>query len=153
MDRARMSSMAGVWPAASTRFFTWEEANRTLPLVRRIVADIRRAHEELQAPLERFRRLVESNREAGSEARALRAELDHRSKKLNAFVDELTEVGCHFKGFDEGLVDFYSFRDGRPVLLCWRAGESEIGHWHDVDGGFAGRRPILLDERDAFFNA
>lgn len=148
-----MTSIAGVWPAASTRFFTWEEANRTLPLVRRIVADIRRAHDELQAPLERFRRLVESSREAGTEARTLRAELDQRAKKLNAFVDELTEVGCHFKGFDEGLVDFYSFRDGRPVLLCWRAGETEIGHWHDVDAGFAGRRPIPLDERDAFHNA
>ena len=153
MDRARMTSLAGVWPAASTRFFTWEEANRTLPLVRRIVDDIRRAHEDLQAPLERFRRLVESNREAGSEARALRAELDQRAKKLNGFVDELSEVGCHFKGFDEGLVDFYSFRDGRPVLLCWRAGEPEIGHWHDVDAGFAGRRPIPSDERDAFLSA
>ena len=153
MDRARMTSLAGVWPAASTRFFTWQEANRTLPLVRRIVEDIRRTHEDLQAPLERFRRLVESNREAGAEARALRAELDQRAKKLNGFVDELSEVGCHFKGFDEGLVDFYSFRDGRPVLLCWRAGETEIGHWHDVDAGFAGRRPIPVDERDAFLNA
>ncbi len=153
MDRARMTSIAGVWPAASTRFFTWQEANRTLPLVRRIVADIRRAHEDLQAPLERFRRLVESNREAGAEARALRTELDQRAKKLNGFVDELGEVGCHFKGFDEGLVDFYSFRDGRPVLLCWRAGEPEVGHWHDVDAGFAGRRPIPADERDAFHNA
>ena len=148
-----MTGIAGVWPAASTRFFTWQEANRTLPLVRRIVADIRRAHDDLQAPLERFRRLVESNREAGAEARALRAELDQRAKKLNGFVDELSEVGCHFKGFDEGLVDFYSFRDGRPVLLCWRAGEPEVGHWHDVDAGFAGRRPIPADERDAFHNA
>ena len=148
-----MTSIAGVWPAASTRFFTWQEANRTLPLVRRIVDDIRRAHQELQPPLERFRRLVESNREAGAEARALRVDIDQRSKKLNAFVDELGDVGCHFKGFDEGLVDFYSFRDGRPVLLCWRAGEPEIGHWHDVDAGFAGRRPIPIDERDAFLNA
>ena len=153
MDRARMSANAGVWPAASTRYFTWEEANRTLPLVSRIVDDIRCAHEELQAPLERFRRLVESNREAGAEARALRAELDQRAKRLNGFVDELSEVGCHFKGFDEGLVDFYSLRDGRPVLLCWRAGESEVGHWHDIDAGFAGRRPIPLDERDVFRNA
>ena len=153
MDRARMNGTAGVWPAASTRFFTWEEANRTLPLVRRIVADIRSAHEALQPPLERFRRLVEASREAGAEARELRRELDQRAKRLNAFVDELSEVGCHFKGFDEGLVDFYSLRDGRPVLLCWRAGEPEVGHWHDIDGGFAGRRPIPVDERDVFRNS
>lgn len=153
MDRARVSDSAGLWPAATTRFFTWEEANRTLPLVRRIVDDIRRAHEALQPPLERFRRLVESNREAGPEARALRRELDERAKRLNGFVDELSGVGCHVKGFDEGLVDYYSLRDGRPVLLCWRLGESEVGHWHDVDTGFAGRRAIPVDERDAFRNA
>ena len=148
-----MTGTAGVWPAAYTRVFTWEEANRTLPLVRRIVDDIRAAHEALQPPLERFRRLVEASREAGTEARALRRELDERAKKLNAFVDELSDVGCHFKGFDEGLVDFYSMRDGRPVLLCWRAGEPEVGHWHDIDAGFAGRRPIPIDERDAFRNS
>ena len=148
-----MNGTAGIWPAATTRYFTWSEANRTLPLVRRIVEDIQRAHEALQPPLERFRRLVESSRESGPEARALRAELDERTRRLNAFVDELAEVGCHFKGFDAGLVDFYSLRDGRPVLLCWRAGESEIGHWHDIDAGFAGRRPIPVDERDAFRNA
>lgn len=148
-----MRRTAGVWPAATTRYFTWAEANRTLPLVRRIVDDILLAHETLQAPLERFRRLVESSRETGAEARALRIELDERTRRLNAFVDELSEVGCHFKGFDEGLVDFYSLRDGRPVLLCWRAGEPEIGHWHDVDTGFGGRRPIPVDERDSFRNA
>lgn len=153
MDRARVNETAGLWPAATTRFFTWQEANRTLPLVRRIVDDIVEAHGALQPPLERFRRLVESSRETGPEARALRRELDERSRRLNAFVDELTGVGCHLKGFDEGLVDYYSLRDGRPVLLCWRAGEPEIGHWHDIDTGFAGRRPIPVDERDAFRNA
>jgi hypothetical protein len=96
---------------------------------------------------------VEASREAGPEARELRRELDQRSLRLNRFVDELTEVGCHFKGFDEGLVDFYSMRNGRPVLLCWRHGEPEIGHWHDIDAGFAGRRPIPDDERDAFRNS
>lgn len=148
-----MNETAGIWPEATTRFFSWEEANRTLPLVRRIVHDIREAHEALQPPLERFRRLVEASREAGPEARALRRELDERSVRLNGFVDELTEVGCHFKGFDEGLVDYYSMHNGRPVLLCWRHGEPEIGHWHDIDAGFAGRRPIPADERDAFRNA
>jgi hypothetical protein len=148
-----MTDIIGAWPAATTRFFSWEEANRTLPLVRRIVGDIRRAHEELQPVRERFRRLVESNREAGPEARALRRELDDRARRLNAFVDELQEVGCHFKGFDEGLVDYYSMRDGRPVLLCWRHGEPEIAYWHDIDGGFAGRRSIAVDERDSFRSA
>lgn len=45
-------------------------------------------------------------------------------------------------GFEEGLVDFHSMRDDRLVLLCWRYGEERITHWHEVDAGYAGRRPI-----------
>ena len=43
---------------------------------------------------------------------------------------------------DRGLVDFPSFRDGEEVLLCWQLGEDEIGWWHTLDGGFAGRQPL-----------
>jgi hypothetical protein len=28
------------------------------------------------------------------------------------------------------------------VLLCWKLGEEEIGYWHGVDEGFAGRKPL-----------
>jgi hypothetical protein len=28
------------------------------------------------------------------------------------------------------------------VCLCWRFGETEVGFFHDLDAGFAGRRPI-----------
>jgi hypothetical protein len=31
------------------------------------------------------------------------------------------------------------------VYLCWRFGEDRIGHWHELDGGFAGRRPLPAD--------
>jgi len=47
-----------------------------------------------------------------------------------------------FKGFEAGLVDFYSLRDDRPIFLCWRLGEDHIGHWHEIESGFAGRQPI-----------
>ena len=42
----------------------------------------------------------------------------------------------------QGLVDFPSIREGREVYLCWLEGEQEIGYWHDVDAGFAGRQPL-----------
>ncbi len=46
------------------------------------------------------------------------------------------------KGFEVGLVDFYSLREDRPIFLCWKLGEERITHWHETDSGFAGRQPI-----------
>jgi len=28
------------------------------------------------------------------------------------------------------------------VYLCWRRGETHIGHWHPLDEGFSGRRSL-----------
>ena len=72
------------------------------------------------------------------------------AQQINGYLDELSSVGCVFKGFDDGLVDFYSKLDGRDVFLCWRLGESEIAHWHELDSGFAGRQslvPELIEEQ------
>ena len=54
------------------------------------------------------------------------------------YLKELGQIGCVFKG-PQGLIDFYSMREGRPVYLCWRYGEEEVRYWHELDGGFAGR--------------
>ena len=43
---------------------------------------------------------------------------------------------------DEGLVDFYALRGDRLVFLCWKHGEDQIAHWHEVGAGFPGRQPI-----------
>jgi len=55
---------------------------------------------------------------------------------------ELEEIGCVFKGFEEGLVDFYGQLDGREMFWCWKQGEERISHWHELEAGFAGRQPI-----------
>lgn len=105
---------------SDVRFFDLEEANRQLPLVRRIVADIMAAHS------------------AGNR------------REAQALVEELQELGCFFKGIREGLVDWYSYYAGRPVFLCWKQGEDQIEYWHQTDAGFMGRQPILPGQRDAF---
>jgi hypothetical protein len=28
------------------------------------------------------------------------------------------------------------------VNLCWKYGETAIGHWHGLDEGFANRKPL-----------
>jgi len=123
------------------RFFTVEEANRTLPLVRRIMADIVEENERLQEllpALKETRARVRRHPAALPQLEHLRQEVAGISARLEDYLAELRQVGCVFKG-PQGLVDFYSMRDGKPVFLCWRFGEDEIRFWHELDGGFAGR--------------
>jgi hypothetical protein len=60
-------------------------------------------------------------------------------------VQEIEYLGVHVKDMRTGLVDFPYDRDGHIVYLCWKPDEDEIGWWHEIDAGFAGRQP-LTDE-------
>jgi hypothetical protein len=46
------------------------------------------------------------------------------------------------RDLDRGLIDFPAIRDGQEVYLCWVDGEPDIGFWHELDAGYAGRRPL-----------
>jgi hypothetical protein len=127
------------------RTFTLAEANRTLPLVRRVVADITTLYP-------RWRDLVAAYEVAAVPSRPdwgespdqlqLRGEIDTVARSISGFLKELEQIGCVFKGFDQGLVDFHGTLDGRAIFWCWQQGEDEIRHWHDAESGFAGRQRI-----------
>jgi len=131
-------------PVAEPRYFTLEQANRTLPLVRRIVEDIVRMYPDVQRKLAKLREMADqdSNPALERDMEALRDVLEHDSDELNRYLRELDQIGCQFKGFEEGLVDFHAWMDGRPVLLCWKLGEDRIEWWHELDAGYAGRQPL-----------
>jgi len=124
--------------------FTVESANRTLPLVRRIVEDLVRQYGRWQQRLTAFEIAaagVESART--SETAALQREVQALAAEIEGYVEELASLGAEAKApLDAGLVDFPGEIDGRPVYLCWRLGESSIQHWHELDAGFAGRQPL-----------
>lgn len=119
--------------------FTLLEANRTLPLVRRIAADVVRTHGEARRLHSQLTTKLPRN-----DRHALSAELDTVVGKLQSFVDELTEVGVELKDYQAGLLDFVSYHQGREVYLCWKLGEERIGHWHELDSGFQGRQPVSI---------
>lgn len=65
------------------------------------------------------------------------------AQEIRALVRAVAELGVEVKGLDDGLIDFPSVRRGRAIYLCWKLGEGErISWWHELDTGFAGRRPI-----------
>ncbi|MHC5539974.1 DUF2203 family protein, partial [Singulisphaera rosea] len=129
------------------RYFSVEEANKTLPLVRAIMTDIVRQWNTVSELKQRLS-AVKSDRGRASgdvyseELAQSQAEMGAEEKALGAYIDELTELGVEFKGPD-GLCDFYSMMDGREVLLCWRLGEPEVLFWHETNAGVAGRQPLV----------
>ncbi len=132
------------------RFFSVAEANNALPLVRAIVQDITTLAHDLSERRERLNRLKRSDRLRLSEAhdeelQQVGAELDRGQEKMEEYVRELSQLGVELKEYFIGLVDFPSLMDGRPVYLCWRLGEPEVAHWHELDAGFAGRQKLTPD--------
>lgn len=119
--------------------FTLEHANRTLPLVRRIVADIVKQYKRVSA-LEEECEVPTAPADESAEAARDRygVELD----KLRELAQELQSIGCELKDWRRGLVDFPAVHQGRSIYFCWRLGESSVTHWHERDAGFHGRRPV-----------
>ncbi len=127
------------------KLFTLQEAERTLPLVRRIVSDLTVEYPAWRAAVGRFELLTGGARADWGETQELvaaRDEVTRHADRINRYLQELEGVGCVFKGFEGGLVDFYSLREDRPIFLCWRLGEDRINHWHEIDTGVGGRQPI-----------
>jgi hypothetical protein len=128
-----------------TKLFTVEQANRTLPLVRRIVDDIVSQYRRWQDRVREFE-VVSANSTAerpDDRAEELQREAQELAAEIEGFVAELTAIGVEFKGYDLGLVDFPAEVDGAPAYLCWRLGEPSVQFWHPVDSGYASRRPLL----------
>jgi hypothetical protein len=133
------------------RHFTPEEANAALVEVRPLVEQMveqRRLH---VVALERQEELEARIRGNGggippAELAESAAQVERLARELATVVDEIVARGAEVKDLDEGLIDFPALRGGETVLLCWKLGEDEISYWHPVDDGFAGRRPLPLDE-------
>jgi len=125
------------------KIFSLTEAERALPLVRRIVADIQAAYADLRAARDDLRLASAQRTEyEGGALKGLRTAVDQDADRVRELIRELEAVGGHLKDFEKGLVDFYALLEDRLVYLCWRMGEDRITHWHELDAGFGGRQPI-----------
>jgi hypothetical protein len=62
--------------------------------------------------------------------------------RLSEIVGWFSATGLEVKGIAPLLLDFPSELAGDPVLLCWLEGERELGWYHPLAYGFAGRRRV-----------
>jgi hypothetical protein len=139
--------MAASKPTLEKRYFTVAEANATLPLVRAIVRDIMELARDLrdrQGRLNRFQAVAQkpANDAYQEEIDHARADFERDQERLHDYEHELRNLGVELKDYFIGLIDFPCLMDDREVYLCWKAGEPEVGFWHDLEAGFAGRQRI-----------
>ena len=126
------------------RTYTVDQANRALPLVRRIAEDIVTQYGRWQERVREFEIVTTRSTADRQDERAarLQREVQALAAEIDGYVAELAELGVEFKDYERGLLDFPGERDGRPVYLCWQLGEPAVRFWHELDTGFPGRRPV-----------
>jgi len=126
------------------RIFTVEEANRTLPLVSRIVADLVREHQQWEDKVREFELATvgSSPEKPDAIAELLQMEAQRLARDIEGYITELSDLGVICKGMDTGLVDFRGQIDGRDVYYCWKLGEPSVMFWHEIDAGFVGRQRL-----------
>lgn len=141
------------------RVFTVEEANRLVPVLERAFRRIEAARDEARTHHEKLQVLDalwddevrDPDNPDHEEYRRRRHGLAQAVETMERTVkEEIVERGLRFPsgGLEHGLVDFPTSYQGRWVYLCWERGEPELQYWHEVDGGYRGRRPITPEQAE-----
>jgi len=139
--------------------FTLEGANALLPRLSALVAEQMKRRADIEERLERLRTELgvgpdDVEVEVGDppRVRELKLELAERMETYKMAWREVEATGAVLKDPRAGLIDFYGHVDGKLVWLCWRYGEPAVAHYHRLDEGFSGRKPILPTLRDRHLN-
>jgi hypothetical protein len=135
----------------SERTFTLKEAQTLLPVLQsllRTAIDGKKSIEEIESELQALAHRIFLN--GGTFVNVVhfarrKAEREKTLQRVKDAVAEIHATGVQVKDLDIGLLDFPCVVGEETVLLCWKIGEDSITHWHGVDEGFAGRKP--LDDR------
>jgi hypothetical protein len=121
------------------RHWTPAEANALCPIVGAIVRRIRAARHLLtdEGFDTDFAVLAEASGGAWPGAERARAAVE-----VALGFEQLERLDIVVRDLDRGLIDFPAVLEGREVYLCWLLDEPSVTHWHAVESGFAGRRPL-----------
>lgn len=112
------------------RLFTLEEATDMLPTVDSLISEM----QEAAADLEVARKRLEVLSPLSVAARNAAMEAAFLLEQLQQNKAELDRLGVHLRDVELGLVDFPSQLGAEVVCLSWEKGQSEITHYHRLNG-------------------
>lgn len=139
--------------------FSLEEVNALLPRVRSLMEVQMGRRSEIEKRLELLTELlgglpdsIQLGDEDAPRVRDLKHQLSERVDAYQLGWREIEQLGAVLKDPRAGLLDFYGRVDGKLVWLCWKYGEDAVRHYHGLDEGFGGRKPILDNIRNRHLN-
>jgi hypothetical protein len=145
LPTARPNSYTGL-SVMRPRRFTLDEASSLLPRLTELLNELQESnlrHDRLQQQVDEYTRRMSSNGNiVEMTLNQVRQRLAKAATEVNALIEKVQDMGCEVKDIDQGLIDFRAEREGREMYLCWKLGEPDIRWWHELDSGFAGRRPL-----------
>ena len=124
----------------SQRFFTLQEANETLNLIRPLMDEVQAIRLKILKNQPEAWPAIEKS--AGNGGNRALSNMVQDFEKFDALIHRIQDMDVLIKDINLGLLDFPALKDDREVYLCWQYGEGEIAFWHEIEAGYAGRQPI-----------
>jgi hypothetical protein len=129
-------------------YFSPDEVNALIPFLEEHFQQFWAFRQNAQNILQELRKNARDARDPSSSEIAtqqIRQSQAHflleRAKKE---LDAILESGCTVKDLEIGLVDFPHILEyeEEEVYLCWKYGEKKVRFWHELNEGFASRKPL-----------
>ncbi|GBC88120.1 hypothetical protein HRbin13_00238 [bacterium HR13] len=127
------------------KVFDLDGAKELLTLIKPLVEAINTKKEELYSLFTNMEEEEDKLEKLYMESQA--RELD---AQIRQYFQKIEALGGVIKGTDPILIDFLSFYQNRYIWLCWKEDEETILYWHELDEGFAGRKPVELLRENSF---
>lgn len=119
-------------------FYTLDRANDRIADLDGMLTLLRIQRDELRDLKTTF-----ETTESVDDQRRLRLRMQGLVDQMQASVARIDGWGITLRDIDSGMIDFPALVSGRQVWLCWQLGEGPIAWWHELEDGFAGRRPLI----------
>ena len=130
-----------IGPRPDAAPMSMELATQMLPLVQRIVADLRVSWEAWRAAVTRYDAVLAAlDADMDSQlARTARRDVKQRAAEVDALRKELVPLGATCRSPRSGTVEWLADVEGIPARLLWQPGEPAVTRWEGRDAS------VLLD--------
>lgn len=141
-------------------YYNLIEANAMLPRLEHLFAELGRIQRQVNVLTRRAEELgiainMDGLEEGERSGHPVRRQIEERlaacTRDYAEQLSEIEEMGVVIDDLDLGIVNFYSWFEGKEIFLSWQFGEPEVGHWHAVTENSIARRSLghLLARRPA----